>query len=460
MAKKQSGKILRIGILHQGRVVEERYMRKRHTITLGTSPKNTFIIPYSDKPIPKYFPLFMWKKNHYELMFTPSMAGKISLDGQILGFKEIVQAGRAQSQKGGKVFALPLNEAMRGKVTIGEISIIFHFVQAPPMPAKMKLPASVRGGWVKSIDWPFVAIFFISFIVNAAFFGYSATQPRPKKASLETMNERFAKFVAPELPKEEEKKEEPKDVPKTENKTAQKKEEKKEEVAEEKPEREPLTEEEAARAEAQRRAELSQELENTGLLRVIGAKGPGGGAGQIADLLGEGGSASEMDLDEAMQGVKGLGIADSGLDRGSKDGNVKAGDRKELNKIGVSKGGQAKLKGGRKAKLSGKASMGSLDVEGTLSAGAIKQRVKRYLPAIKNCYERELKKSPNLKGKITVEIVIGVTGTVSEVSIVYSSMKNATVERCIKSIIKKILFPRPSDGEAFITWPFIFQSSK
>jgi hypothetical protein len=37
-------KILRIGIIQGGRIVEERLVRKRESITIGQSAKNTFVV--------------------------------------------------------------------------------------------------------------------------------------------------------------------------------------------------------------------------------------------------------------------------------------------------------------------------------------------------------------------------------------------------------------------------------
>ena len=39
---KADAKILRVGIIQGGKIVEERLMRRRERITIGQSPKNTF----------------------------------------------------------------------------------------------------------------------------------------------------------------------------------------------------------------------------------------------------------------------------------------------------------------------------------------------------------------------------------------------------------------------------------
>ena len=56
MAKEGAKKILRVGIIQGGRIVEERLIRKREDVSLGTHAKNTFILPSSQ--LGKSFRLF------------------------------------------------------------------------------------------------------------------------------------------------------------------------------------------------------------------------------------------------------------------------------------------------------------------------------------------------------------------------------------------------------------------
>ena len=47
-------KILRIGIIQNGKIVEERLVRKRENVTIGQSTKNTFVVPASNA-LPRTF---------------------------------------------------------------------------------------------------------------------------------------------------------------------------------------------------------------------------------------------------------------------------------------------------------------------------------------------------------------------------------------------------------------------
>jgi TonB family protein len=57
--------------------------------------------------------------------------------------------------------------------------------------------------------------------------------------------------------------------------------------------------------------------------------------------------------------------------------------------------------------------------------------------AIQYCYERELKRSPELKGKVVVRFTILPTGTVANATIVSSTLNNEDVERCLLSRISR-----------------------
>ena len=43
-------KILRIGVIQAGKIIEERLIRKRDSVTIGASPRNTLVVPASTLP--------------------------------------------------------------------------------------------------------------------------------------------------------------------------------------------------------------------------------------------------------------------------------------------------------------------------------------------------------------------------------------------------------------------------
>ena len=67
-------RILRIGVLLGGKIVEERLIRERAPVTIGQSMRNTFSIPIEGLPLE--FTLFALDEGRYSLRFLPRMDGR------------------------------------------------------------------------------------------------------------------------------------------------------------------------------------------------------------------------------------------------------------------------------------------------------------------------------------------------------------------------------------------------
>lgn len=63
--------------------------------------------------------------------------------------------------------------------------------------------------------------------------------------------------------------------------------------------------------------------------------------------------------------------------------------------------------------------------------------VMAHSPAIQYCYERELKRNPDIKGKLTVRFTINPDGAVIDVELISSTLQNNNVERCILARIRR-----------------------
>ncbi len=63
--------------------------------------------------------------------------------------------------------------------------------------------------------------------------------------------------------------------------------------------------------------------------------------------------------------------------------------------------------------------------------------IKKHEASINYCYERELKRNPNLKGKVVVRFIVTPKGNVSEVTVVSSTLNNEEVQQCIVTRISR-----------------------
>jgi TonB family protein len=76
--------------------------------------------------------------------------------------------------------------------------------------------------------------------------------------------------------------------------------------------------------------------------------------------------------------------------------------------------------------------------------------------AITQCYERELKRNPTLKGRVVVRFTIGTNGRATDVEIDETTIGNDAVTNCIRTIIKGWSFPFKPASEVPCSFPFVF----
>ena len=454
-------KILRIGIIQGGRIVEERLVRKRENITIGQSAKNMFVVP--SEALPRNWLLFEASGSQYVAHFSDGMDARIAVGNEIISLSQLKQTGKIQ--KKGTSWPLPLDERSRGKISLADMTILFQFVTPPPPQPRPQLPASVRGSPLTGVDWFFTAIAAISFLLHLVLIIYLRNVDWPRKPDIEAVPDRFVQMV---VKKPEEKKAEEKKVAESQEAREEKKAEKKKGADEEKkaaPKHEMTEEEKAklaeekARADAERRARLAEQVKSTGLLKLLGAKADGDGS--IADVLGKG--DVDRDQEKAFQGVGGVGVANNNDQlRGIKSGGSGSG---RVASVGGLRGGGSIAGGGTGAaatekKVSGVVKSEAPAVDGELDPAMVAKEVRTRLGAIKACYERALKRNPNLSGKIVIHWTITQAGTVSGVDVEQDTLGDAEVASCIKSLIARWRFPAPSGGSVEVSFPFVFQSSQ
>ena len=162
MAKARDKKVLRVGIIQSGRIVEERVLQKKGPVTIGQSPRNTFAIPIAH--LPASYALFEFRGGQYYLRFVRGMEGRVSANGDVVHLKALVE--RRLVRQHGEHYLFPLGDNGRGKIELGDITLLFQFVDPPPPIAKLQLPANVQKGIFGRLD----AFFTITLLLSS---GYS-----------------------------------------------------------------------------------------------------------------------------------------------------------------------------------------------------------------------------------------------------------------------------------------------
>ena len=422
-------KTLRVALIQGSKITEDRSLKRRGPITLGTDSRNTFVVPVSN--LPPAYTLFEYINNQYTLVFTEQMDGKVKVGDSDLTFAALKQQGLAK--KRGAAYALPLTENMKGRVSVGEVSLLFQFVTPPPEPPKPELPPGVKGGFWQGIDQFFFSILAVSLFIHFSGAGYIACQPQPeeRELSLDELPDRFAKVMMPvEIKKPEPVKEVAKVVEKADEKKEEKKEEPKASVAEKK-------------------AALNQKVASKGLLKILGSSG---GAGALQDVLGD--STGGAAISDALNGAGGVAIADSSAG-GPKGGG--AGAAAGIGDLGTSGAGNVNLGDKGNTVIRGRVADAAPEVESKdVDRDALARYVRSRKAAIQGCYEKELKRNPSLKGKVVVRFTITKMGRASDIGIEEDTMGNEAVGSCIKSIIRGWVFPFKPEDDVPVAYPFVF----
>ena len=125
MVKTTEDKILRVGIIRKGKIVEERLLRKKQDVTVGSLGKNTFSVTGS--ALPKSVKLFSVARNgQYNLEFSEDMDGRVFLGDKVQKLNEL--RDRDETVRKGKVSIVSLTELSRGKVILGDVTFLLSLI--------------------------------------------------------------------------------------------------------------------------------------------------------------------------------------------------------------------------------------------------------------------------------------------------------------------------------------------
>lgn len=449
-AKQQQAKVLRIGVVQGGKIVHERLIKPGQAVTIGESPKNTFVVKADG--LPKRYTLFQPDGQTYKLGLSEAMSGKVALDGGIRTVGELLASTSAGSD-GQR--AVPLSLSNRGKVVVGDVTILFQFVAAPPESARQVARHDFRPRLMDDDDPVFLGFLALWSAVGAVMLVYAFNTEPVDTVSLDELPDRFVNIVIPEKPDKAPPPEDAKvdeDAPEVEKTDAQKKEkvEEKDDTPPPKNDKE-RRENEASRLEKKRK-DLSKKSAIIGLLATRGANNngdsvadvfaDGGGTGDLEAVLGEVSTAEVAG--DAGPGMKGSAEGDGRGDAGVDVGGTGAGSRK------------SEVKEVKAAAPKGRASVGSVEAYDGEGADAVKSALRKYNGQLKACYESRLKQNPNISGRVVLEIDVA-SGKVTSASIAENTTGDSALGSCITSRARR--WRLPSEATGLFALPFTFEGA-
>lgn len=440
-------RILRIGVVHDGRIVEERLVRKREQITLGQSPRSTLYLPFPE--LPKRRVLFDVRRGVWRLRLD-TRRGRLKSGGELVDLSTLPRA----------VDALPLDDDARGKIELGAVTVLFQMVPAPPPKSRVVLPVSARGtlGQRLASEAPVVGTVVASLMAHIAFVALSIAFETPpdtvKKAPFLTRAfdvDVTIKPDEPELPPEPTVVEATEDAPIDEPESgptapvAQVAEVTKPVVPKATKPTPPKRARPKTVVDAGDKPKTPKmrkaHIRDTTIIKHITSAGKDGIAGP--DTLAKG----HHDMETAFLPKRGVRVADSADDQaGFRGGPRASGDGQEPHVASRSKGPNERLKTDKTRKAPQKN-------ENRVRIGTRVQRPTGTAPrrnlvkihrffrsrgtAFRSCYETHLRTVPGLAGKVTLLVSISDSGRIGAVQVVGNTTGSSGVAQCITRKVRR-----------------------
>lgn len=429
-------RILRIGVLLGGKIVEERLVRERVPVSIGQSMKNTFSIPVDGLPLE--FTLFALDQGKYYLRFLPKMDGRLSDSGGQVNTLDALKARGAVNH--GDFFQVPLSDSSRGKLTIGDLTILFQFVTEPPRQPKPMLPASVRGSFgdrfepqlVICVGGSVMAHFILMLLAILGVFGDPMSDTRSIDQQAYDLTFEPEKHLA-------EIKDEPVDVGSAAGSASEAVKPVKAPV---KPAGNP-----GKGREKNEQVSLSED-DAAAFADKLTAEGPNGtDQGDMSKR--RPGADLEAQINNVKEGNKVVSVG-GGAGRGSRgggDARVGTGSGPNVGQGGIeSAGGGKQVEKGPAGRIS-VSDRQSFD-ESTLTPDIVLAKIQTaYMAGLRRCYKSYLNKDPSARGKVTLSLTVNATGrTVNGAARGFAG----EVDSCISAQMSGWRFPAPKDkdGEA------------
>lgn len=217
------------------------------------------------------------------------------------------------------------------------------------------------------------------------------------------------------------------------------------------------------------RAEALAQAQRVGVLGILGSNRGGALASVFAmdSALGPKASAVWGSLSGALpgeaDGENGLGLRGTGRHGGGDAVGIGVG---RLHTIGAhGRGGEPGDYGGAVAQLAShtastpRAQTGAIAVHGGLDKALVRRAIRQHLNAIRYCYSRALLTNHQLEGRVSVEFAIAADGKVATAKILTSTLADAAAEQCITAAIRRIVFPKPPQGDlVIVSYPFVLRA--
>ena len=448
------GRILRVGVLHDGLMVAEAFLPPEQSdreVSIGDTARADIYVPW-DTGL-RHAVVFKRRAGRWHLVLVDGLEGELVKDEKSHAIARLRASGQKKAKPGADLL-VPLDAQATGKLTLASAKIYFQFTERRPK--RLGLP--LRNPFVAALQRLEPALanaFFVSaFAIIGTIGGAMALYPPQEDARNMFITAQNVKMLiedAPEPPPPES------DAPP--EKPAEKSDEA--EAKAEAPKAAPKKAAEPSKPADPKaaRVALQESVTKRTILQYFAATKDGDTPNIISkDELWDG------KMREAFDGTA-LVLSDRGTagpsGRGLREGGSTQGTVAGLGDGDLSGGGTGVVETGTTRELKVKSNVKAEAVEemfgGTLDRNVVSQTVQRRISAIKTCYERELKSNPALAGKVVVQFTIEESGRVGASKVLSDTTGEPRIGQCIAATIGRFKFPSPEGGAVTASYPFVLQ---
>ncbi len=459
----QQERLLRIGVVHNNQVIEERFVRGQGNLMVGRDRGNVIVLPGADSPAS--VKLFESRGATYALCFGKQSGGRVDLGNGPESLDALIESGRAK--KKGDQWTVDLPDTARGRVTFGSVVVLFQVVEAPQVDAKVPLVTLARNGLLYRMDWPAKYIFGAIFLLfggsavtadvwweltgkyfwhpfgeEAEVYGalrVEVAQKKPEKKPVKAVvdTKPIDTFKTPEAKKEEKAAAEKAAPDKNKGSSVASRESRRTKMTAEVRQKTFLSGLGGGAGDGTRKAindpSLAGAFESFGDGTAMGpgtGQGPGAGGPQAA---GDGGAR-----------YKTLTAGEVGGGRLATS-NVKTEEKTADSEVKV----KAHVRDGS---LTGQQGTGKIDKD------AVAKVFARRKNAIQYCYEKALQRDSTVHGKIAIRFTIGPAGRITAISATENSTGVPAIADCIIDKVQSWRFDPVEGGSVTFNYPFVLDA--
>ena len=426
-------KVLRIASIVDGLVCDELHQSAAGPVTAGSDVGNQLLL--FGKHVPKRRALFTVLEGVYVLDLPPRTAGQLVMRGRSVQIADLWKK-QLRADPRARSLRVALDPSARGKLDLGETTLLFQFAAPAPVPPKDPFPEEFKARpstmWSRSD----MATLAAAVLLLGPYFMWASNKEIDYTIEPE-IDERFLRVMGLQQPK------------KKDDKKEEKKDDEEEVLAKEDEKIKPKKEVELVDKQIMATKNYSKEAVNkargVGIARVLGTYG-GDGPGTVFDVI----QSTENNLGELFaagmtrtvlaDGTEvsafvpgGEGISAQGAVVGTKGFEASGPELAELEK--------------KERKINSSVKSSGADVFGDADKKAVQATIRQRTGALQACYNKALQTNPGLAGKIAYTITISVMGTVTDVRIDDDTLQDSGVQACTVAKIKGWRFPTTPGAE-------------